>query len=122
MYLTHMRPEQIQDAVQRNVPVLMAAGCIEYHGPHLPIGTDFLIANSVCVETEKRVECVMAPPLSLAPTLAWAAGPEEGEIDFDPEVFFCTRAKRCAESQRWDSAGSTSCNTTKARTGWRCFV
>ena len=88
MYLTHMRPEQSQDAVQRHVPVLMAAGCIEYHGPHLPIGTDFLIANSVCVEAEKRVECVMAPPLSLAPTLAWAAGPEEGEIDFDPEVFF----------------------------------
>ena len=96
MYLTHMRPEQIQDAVQRNVPVLMAAGCIEYHGPHLPIGTDFLIANSVCVEAEKRVECVMAPPLSLAPTLAWAAGPEEGEIDFDPEVFFCVRARNDA--------------------------
>jgi creatinine amidohydrolase len=88
MYLIHMRPEQVQDAVRRNVPVLMPAGCVEYHGPHLPIGTDFLIANSVCEAAEKRVECVMAPPLQLAPTMSWAAGPDEGEIDFDPEAFF----------------------------------
>ena len=88
MYLIHMRPEQVQDAVARNVPILMPAGCVEYHGPHLPIGTDFLIANSICVAAEKRVECVMAPPLQFAPTLDWAAGPEEGEADFDPEAFF----------------------------------
>ena len=83
-----MRPEQVQDAVARNVPVLMPAGCIEYHGPHLPIGTDFLIAESICVEVETRVACVMAPPLQFAPTLDWAAGPEEGEADFAPEPFF----------------------------------
>ena len=88
MYLIHMRPEQVKDAVARNVPVLMAAGCVEYHGPHLPIGTDFLIANSICVEAEKRVECVMAPPFQFAPTLNWAATPDEGEADFDPEAFF----------------------------------
>ena len=88
MYLIHMRPEQVQDAVARNVPILMPAGCVEYHGPHLPIGTDFLIANSICAEAEKRVECVMAPPLQFAPTLDWAAGPEEGEADFEPEAFF----------------------------------
>jgi len=88
MYLIHMRPEQVKDTVARNVPVLMAAGCVEYHGPHLPIGTDFLIANSICVEAEKRVECVMAPPFQFAPTLDWAATPDEGEADFDPEAFF----------------------------------
>lgn len=88
MELTHMRPEQVQDAVRRRVPVVIPAGCVEYHGPHLPIGTDFLIANQVCQEAARRVECVVGPPLSLAPTMAWAAGPEEGEVDFDPEAFF----------------------------------
>ncbi|MDA0337224.1 MAG: creatininase family protein [bacterium] len=88
MILTHMRPEQVQDAVRRDVPVLMAAGCVEYHGPHLPIGTDTLIASAICERAEQQVECVLAPPLSMAPTMAWAGGPEEGEIDFDPEVFF----------------------------------
>lgn len=88
MYLLKMRPEQIRDAVARNVPVLMAAGVQEYHGPHLPVGTDFLIANAIVEEVERRCECVLAPPLPFGPTLSWAAGPEDGEVDFDPEAFF----------------------------------
>lgn len=88
MQLTMMRPEQIQDAVRRNLPVLLVAGSMEYHGPHLPVGTDFLIPQAVCRGIEARVECVVAPPLPFAPTMAWAAGPEEGEVDFDPEAFF----------------------------------
>jgi creatinine amidohydrolase len=88
MYLLHMRPEQVRDAVARNVPVLIPAGVVEYHGPHLPIGTDFLIANAVCEEVERRCECVLAPPLSMGPTTEWAGGPEDGEIDFDPEALF----------------------------------
>lgn len=88
MLLVNMRPEQLKDAVKRNVPLLMAAGVVEYHGPHLPIGTDFLIANTVCNEVEKRCECVLAPPLPFGPTMSWAAGPDEGEMDFEPEPFF----------------------------------
>ncbi len=48
MILVKMRPEELKDAVKRNIPIIMAAGVVEYHGPHLPIGTDFLIANAVC--------------------------------------------------------------------------
>jgi len=88
MQLITMRPEQIREAVARNAPVLIPAGVVEYHGPHLPIGADFLIANAVCVEVERRCECVLAPALPLGPTMSWAAGPEDGEIDFEPEAFY----------------------------------
>lgn len=88
MILVKMRPEELKDAVERNIPVIMAAGVVEYHGPHLPIGTDFLIANAVCEEVEKKCECVLAPPLPFGPTMSWAAGSDEGEVDFDPEPFF----------------------------------
>jgi creatinine amidohydrolase len=83
-----MRPEQVQDAVKRNLPVLIPAGVVEYHGPHLPVGTDFLIANAICEAVEKRVACVLMPPLTFGPTLSWAAGSTEGEMDFEPEAFF----------------------------------
>jgi hypothetical protein len=46
MILVKMRPEELKDAVKQNIPIIMAAGVVEYHGPHLPIGTDFLIANA----------------------------------------------------------------------------
>lgn len=88
MYLVKMRPEEIQDAVKRNVPVLMAAGVIEYHGPHLPVGTDILIASTICEEVEKRCECILAPQLPFGPTMNWAGGPEDGEADFGAEPFF----------------------------------
>jgi creatinine amidohydrolase len=88
MYLVQMRPEQIQDGVRRNVPVLMAAGVVEYHGPHLPVGTDYLIASSICKAAEQRCEVILAPDIPFGPTMSWAGGPEEGEIDFEPEPMF----------------------------------
>ncbi len=88
MKLIEMLPEQVRQAVEKNTPVVLAAGVIEYHGPHLPIGTDFLIANSIIEGVESRCEVVLAPPLPLGPTGSWAAGPEDGEFDFPPEPFF----------------------------------
>jgi creatinine amidohydrolase len=88
MNLLKMRPEQVQEAVRSHVPVLIPAGVVEYHGPHLPVGTDFLIANAICEAVEKRVTCVLMPPLPFGPTLSWAAGSSEGEMDFEPEAFF----------------------------------
>ena len=82
MHLIHMRPEQIQDAIQRNVPALAAAGVVEFHGPHLPVGTDFLIAQTVSESVEKRVECVLLPSFTYGPTLSWASDAKDGEIDF----------------------------------------
>ncbi|WP_199620904.1 creatininase family protein [Paenibacillus alkalitolerans] len=88
MYLTRMRPEEIRQAVNNNVPALLAAGVVEYHGPHLPVGTDILIAESICEEVERRCGCVVAPSLPYGPTMMWAGGPEEGEIDFAPDPLF----------------------------------
>ena len=86
MYYVNMRPSQIKDAVERNVPVLIAAGAVEYHGPHLPLGTDFLIAEAVIKGAEERCECVIFPPLPFSPTMFWAGGSEDGEIDFDADA------------------------------------
>ncbi len=33
MILVTIRPEELQNAVKRNIPVIMAAGVVEYHGP-----------------------------------------------------------------------------------------
>ncbi|SEN80386.1 creatininase family protein [Paenibacillus sp. OV219] len=87
MYLTRMRPEQVREAVRDNLPLIMGSGVVEYHGPHLPIGTDAMIASHICTEVEKRIPCVVAPPIAFGPTMSWAAGPEDGEIDFDPAPF-----------------------------------
>jgi len=86
MYLQHMHPDQIHKAVADNVPVLMAAGVIEYHGPHLPVGTDYIVPEEIVRRVQAKCPCVALPPVSFGPTMTWAGPAEDGNIDFDPTV------------------------------------
>jgi creatinine amidohydrolase len=81
MKLVEMRPQQIRDAGTGGLPLLIAAGVVEYHGPHLPVGVDYLIAASIIEEVERRLPdaCVLAPGLPFGPTGEWAGGAEDGE-------------------------------------------
>ena len=81
-----MRPEQIKDAVKRQVPIVICAGSVEFHGPQEPIGTDYLIAQAIIERVEEKCECIVMPPLPFSPTMFWAAGPEDGEFDFSSSV------------------------------------
>lgn len=78
-----MRPEQIRGAVKRQVPVVICSGSVEYHGPQEPIGTDYLIPTAVIERVEKACECIVMPGLPFSPTTFWAAGPQDGEFNFD---------------------------------------
>lgn len=86
--LLRMRPDQLREAVRRRLPLLVPAGVVEYHGPHLPLGTDVLIPARLCEEIARREPCVVAPAFPFGPTLSWAGAASEGEMDFDPEPFF----------------------------------
>lgn len=90
MYLINLRPIDIKRAVAGNIPVIMAAGSVEYHGPHLPVGTDFLIAKAVVSRVEKSLpeSCIVAPPLEYSPTMLWAGDVTEGDVDFSPDALY----------------------------------
>jgi len=88
MKLIMMRPGQIRESAERGVPLIFASGVIEYHGPHLPVGVDYLVAASILEEVERRTECVLAPGLPFGPTGSWAGGTEDGEVDLPGEAFF----------------------------------
>jgi creatinine amidohydrolase len=87
MHLNHFRPHQLHDAVARGLPLLIPAGCMECHGPHLPIGYDTIIVEEVCRRLAERVECVIAPPFDYGPTGYAVSGPEMGTIDPDYPSF-----------------------------------
>jgi creatinine amidohydrolase len=44
---------------------LMPVGATEQHGPHLPTGTDTIIANLLCDEVSRRTGALILPALSL---------------------------------------------------------
>ncbi|MCU0507468.1 MAG: creatininase family protein [Anaerolineae bacterium] len=87
MQLQHLLPHQLQQAIRQGWPLLVPAGCIEYHGPHLPLGVDTLIVEELCSRVARRVDAVVAPPFWYGPTGYAVTGPDQGTVDVSTERF-----------------------------------
>ena len=87
MYLKHMRPYQIADATAADWPLLVPAGCIETHGPHMAVGHDTIIVEEICARIAERLDVVITPSFDYGPTGYALGGPEDGTIDPDYEGF-----------------------------------
>ena len=60
-----MRPAEIVEARRRCPVAYLPIGPLEWHGPHLPLGTDGLHAHRVSLEVARRVGGVVFPPYFL---------------------------------------------------------
>jgi creatinine amidohydrolase len=64
--MSDMTATQIAAAAKRGAGVLLPIGVMEAHGPHLPTGTDALIATQLCRLTQEyaasKKELIIAPP------------------------------------------------------------
>lgn len=87
MKLREMRPHQLRQAVAEGWPLLVPAGCVELHGPHLPFGVDTLAAEAVCEGIAARIPAVVAPTIDYGPTGYALSGPERGTLDVRGEEF-----------------------------------
>jgi creatinine amidohydrolase len=97
MNLKEVRPYQLHDAIARRLPLLVPAGCIECHGPHMALGHDTIIVEEVCRRVAEQTGCVVAPSFEYGPTGYAVSGPAMGTIDpdyasFEPHVKSVLRA------------------------------
>lgn len=67
---------QMREAIARQPAVLLPFGTVEDHGPHLPINTDNVIVEAICLEVARR-----APDEALVMPLV-AYGLDEHHMDF----------------------------------------
>ena len=87
MNLQHILPHQLAATLAAGWPLLVPSGCIEYHGPHLPLGVDTLIVEALCERVAERVNAVVAPAFAYGPTGYAVTGPEGGTVDVSTERF-----------------------------------
>jgi creatinine amidohydrolase len=85
--LREMLPHQLERAVADGWPLLVPAGCVEFHGHHLALGSDTLFAEAVCEGIAARMPAVVAPTIDYGPTGYALTGPERGTIDTAGEAF-----------------------------------
>ncbi len=62
-YLPHMSWTEVEDLLTRTDMVIFPVGALEQHGPHLPIGTDFLNGLERAKLIAQRTDVLVAPIL-----------------------------------------------------------
>ncbi len=88
MYLLNMTSDMLRSAVIENVPAVIPCGVIEYHGPHLPLGTDGIVPAGILDQVQKQCKCVALPLIPYGTTLTWAGDTHEGNMNFDSHVAY----------------------------------
>lgn len=61
--LEHLRPQEIEKAMQACSTLFLPLGTIEWHGLHNVVGLDALKAHMLCVRAAERGGGLVAPPL-----------------------------------------------------------
>lgn len=63
---THLRPEQFDKRLKKFPVCFLPLGSLEWHYLHLPLGTDYLEAEAMCIGAAKRCGGIVFPPLWLS--------------------------------------------------------
>lgn len=61
--LAHLPWPEVEERLEADPRLLLAVGSLEQHGPHLPLGTNILIADRVVRETSRFTGVLRAPTL-----------------------------------------------------------
>lgn len=62
-WLQDMTWEDYKDSLRKCSVVLIPIGSTEQHGPHLPLGTDTMVACALAADASERTGAIIAPPL-----------------------------------------------------------
>ena len=84
-YMIDLTREEIAAQLKRSPLVLLPAGSVEQHGPHLPTGTDTFAAEIIAHAVAERMDGLVIPwtPLGVTPMHA----PFPGTITLSPETY-----------------------------------
>lgn len=64
--LSYLTQVDAENAINNGKLVIVPTGATEAHGPHMPLDTDTHQAEHIAIELSKRIDAVVAPPLSYA--------------------------------------------------------
>jgi creatinine amidohydrolase len=95
-YFIDLTQPEIAAQLEDNPLVILPAGSVEQHGPHLPTGTDIYAANVISHAVAERRNGLVLPggPLGVTPMHA----PFEGTITLSPETYMRVVTETCVST------------------------
>lgn len=94
-------PRELDYVKKNNIPVVIPAGTVEYHGPQCAYGCDTLVAEGLVRKLAERKELMLAPTISYSPS-SYAVGDEKSgtvhveERAFENYVYYVFWSMLCA--------------------------
>jgi creatinine amidohydrolase len=76
--MEEMTWQEVRDAADSGLPVVLPMGSTEQHGPHLPLNTDCIIPVAIALEAARVVPLVVAPPVRFGAMSRSLSGGGEG--------------------------------------------
>jgi creatinine amidohydrolase len=97
-YFSELTQPEIAAQFKRNPLVILPAGSVEQHGPHLPAGTDTFAAKVIAHRVAEHMDGLVLPatPLGVTPMHA----PFEGTITLTPDTFMRVTIETCASTAK----------------------
>ena len=97
-YFIDLTQPEIAAQFRKNPLVILPAGSVEQHGPHLPTGTDIYAANVIGHAVAERMDGLVLPggPLGVTPFHM----PYEGTISLSPDTYMRLVIETCASTAK----------------------
>src|ERR1700736_3299296 len=97
-YFVELTQPEIAEQLKKNPLVILPAGSVEQHGPHLPTGTDIYASNVIGHAVAERMDGLVLPggPLGVTPMHM----PFEGTITLTPDTYQCVVIETCASTAK----------------------
>ncbi len=97
-YFIELTQPEIAAQLRRHPLVILPAGSVEQHGPHLPTGTDIFAANAIAHEVAEKMDGLVLPggPLGVTPLHM----PYEGTLTLTPETYIRLVVDTCASAAK----------------------
>ena len=101
-----MTPAEFLEIVEQRPIVYVPLGLLEWHGDHLPLGTDFMKMYGIVLEIVKRTGGVVMPPTFYGRP---GYGSFAGTMVFSEELIYDSTEKRSSTAVRWGDWAKKRC-------------
>src|SRR5262249_45991157 len=97
-YFVDLTQPEIAVQLKKNPLVILPAGSIQQHGPHLPTGTGTLAAHGIAPAVAERMDGLVLPstPLGVTPMHM----PFEGTITLTPDTYMRVVIETCVSTAK----------------------
>ncbi len=87
MLLDHCFPREVKHVQDKNLPLVMVGGTVEYHGAHCSYGCDTLVAEGLINKLAEIKEIMIAPTINYSPASYAVGGRETGTVHIPEKAF-----------------------------------